>query len=241
MSETRENNDAASELSEEGGMAPGQTAADHAPQGPRSDAAKSGFLTQRLQSLDAYRGLIMITLAFAGFGLAKTASNHLATDPDALRWRNVQYQFSHVHWVGCAYWDLIQPSFMFMVGTSMAFSYVKRKKMGHSYFRLLGHAIWRSLLLTFLGIFLISNWGSSTNWSLLNVLTQMGLGYTFLFLLWGRSLRLQAVVAAVLLIGTWLLYVTYPGSGIDLTTGAPDVGVTAGWATEIRPELMAVV
>ena len=29
----------------------------------------------RLHSLDAYRGLIMVTLAFAGFGLAETAAN----------------------------------------------------------------------------------------------------------------------------------------------------------------------
>src|SRR5688500_3324846 len=66
----------------------------------------------RLHSLDAYRGLIMVTLAFVGFGLAETAKNHLKDNPDSPLWQNVEYQFSHVEWLGCSYWDLIQPSFM---------------------------------------------------------------------------------------------------------------------------------
>ena len=28
--------------------------------------------------------------------------------------------------IGCSYWDLIQPSFMFMVGVAMPFSYSRR-------------------------------------------------------------------------------------------------------------------
>ncbi len=74
---------------------------------------------ERLLSLDAYRGLIMIALAFNGFGLAETAARHLKT-ADSEFWQQIKYQFSHVDWAGCAFWDLIQPSFMFMVGVSMA-------------------------------------------------------------------------------------------------------------------------
>jgi predicted acyltransferase len=192
----------------------------------------SEFLRQRLHSLDAYRGLIMITLAFSGFGLAETASNHLAGNPQSSLWQTVKYHFDHVQWVGCAYWDLIQPSFMFMVGTSMAYSYAKRMNLGHSYLRMLGHSIWRSVLLIVLGIFLISNGGRSTEWSLMNVLTQMGLGYVFLFLLWGRSFRTQAIAAVVILVGTLALYMLYPHAGVDPTNGDPQVGVSASWAQE---------
>ena len=195
-------------------------------------AERPAFVKQRLRSLDAYRGLIMITLSFAGFGLAATAKNHLRADADASFWQVVQYQFSHAQWVGCSYWDLIQPSFMFMVGVSMAYSYAKRQRLGHSYRRMLGHAAWRSLVLIFLGIFLISNWRGSTNWSLMNVLTQMGLGYTFLFLLWGRTFRTQTIAAAAILAGTWLLYMLYPGSGLDAASGAPQVGVKQEWAQQ---------
>lgn len=196
----------------------------------------AGFVRQRLKSLDTYRGLIMISLAFNGFGLAATARNHLELKPDDQVWEQVHFQFTHVDWVGCGYWDLIQPSFMFMVGVSLAYSYAKRQQMGHSYFRMLSHAVWRSIVLIFLGIFLISNWGTSTNWSLMNVLTQIGLGYTFLFLLWNRSFLTQAIFGAVILFGVWLAYFmfpyVYPDKELDLASGGPQVGVTTEWAEE---------
>ena len=185
--------------------------------------------TQRLLSLDAYRGLIMITLAANGFGLAATAARHLqGGEANPEFWQAVRYQFDHVEWTGCGYWDLIQPSFMFMVGVAMAYSYAKRRQMGDTYPQMLRHAITRSLVLIFLGIFLIHEW------SLMNVLTQIGLGYTFLFLLWGRSVRTQALAASAILSGTWLLYTLYPlfasDAGIDLATGNSTVGITADWA-----------
>ena len=188
--------------------------------------------SQRLLSLDVYRGLIMVSLAFGGFGLAETAKNHLKADPDSSFWRGVRSQFDHVEWVGCGYWDLIQPSFMFMVGVSMAYSYAKRRQLGDSYGKMLRHAAGRSLVLIFLGIFLISNWDKATNWSLMNVLTQIGLGYTLLFLLWGRKPRTQAVAAAAILIGIWLAYELCAEPGVNLSEAAKDVGVTAAWAQE---------
>jgi predicted acyltransferase len=185
--------------------------------------------THRLLSLDAYRGLIMVTLAFTGFGLAGTAREHLKQDPNgdaAWFWRAVYHQFEHVEWAGCGYWDLIQPSFMFMVGVAMAFSYAKRQQLGQSYRSMLGHAMVRSLVLIFLGIYF------SAKWELMNVLTQIGLGYTFLFLLWGRSLKTQAIAAGGILVGTWLLYMLYPTIGIASGEGDPSVGVPAAWSTK---------
>jgi predicted acyltransferase len=189
-------------------------------------------VSKRLKSLDAYRGLIMIILAFGGFGLASTAGLQLEINPESQLWTIVRNQSVHAQWVGCRCWDMIQPSFMFMVGVSVAYSYAKRQKMGHSYVRMLSHACWRSFVLIFLGVFLSSNGGRSINWTFANVLCQIGLGYSFLFLLWRRSLRTQAIAAAALLIGTWLVYVLYPGTGIDIQAGAPEVGVAAEWAKE---------
>lgn len=207
--------------------------------GEKRPPANPDLQSRRLQSLDAYRGLIMISLSFAGFGLAKTASAFLEENPDSGFWAAVKYQFSHAQWVGCSYWDMIQPSFMFMVGVSMAYSYVHRQERGDSYGRMLGHAAWRSIVLIGLSIYLMSQWRSYTNWGFMNVLGQIGLGYTFLFLLWGRSNRTHVVAAASLLVGTWLLYVAYPGSGIDLASGNAGVEVTQEWAHEhlegIRP------
>jgi heparan-alpha-glucosaminide N-acetyltransferase len=187
---------------------------------------------QRLHSLDAYRGLIMISLAFVGFGLASTASNHLDESPDSNVWQQVHYQFSHAQWVGCSYWDLIQPSFMFMVGVSMAWSYAKRQREGDSYRRMLFHAITRSVVLVLLSVFLMSSYDRYTNWTFMNVLAQIGLGYTFVFLLWGRSFKVQALTAVLILVGTWVAWEAYPDSGMDPSVGDPDVGVDRDWAAE---------
>jgi predicted acyltransferase len=81
-----------------------------------------------------------------------------------------------------------------------------------------------------LGIFLISNSQTSTNWSLMNVLTQIGLGYTLLFLLWGRRPLVQFAAAISILAGTWLLYVSYPATSADLPAATESVGVSAEWA-----------
>ena len=184
----------------------------------------------RLRSLDTFRGIIMVALAFQAFGLAAVALNHLEADPGSRLWKEVFHQAEHVEWAGCGFWDMIQPSFMFMVGVAMPFSYGARRSRGDSYRQLLSHAVRRSLILIFLGIFLISNFRPSTEWSLMNVLTQIGLGYTFLFLLWGRTWGTQVVWAIVILVGTWAMYFLYPNAGVNLETGDPSRGVSAEWA-----------
>lgn len=188
-------------------------------------------MPERLVSLDVYRGLIMITLAFNGFGLAATANNYIRNGDNSEFWRTIQYQFSHVEWVGCAYWDMIQPSFMFMVGAAMAFSYAKREKLGQSWLGMLCHALSRSLILIILGVFLtVSSRGA--NLSFMNVLTQIGLGYTFLFLLWRKPAWVQALAAVLILTGTWALYVSFPNGTIDPSVDHDDLGIKAAWAQD---------
>ena len=212
--------------------APSQPAA--SPTAADPNAAVSTFVQQRLQSLDVYRGLIMIALAFSGFGLAATAARHLEAHPDSAVWNEVKYQFSHVEWVGCAFWDLIQPSFMFMVGVSLPYSYGVRRERGDSWRRMFFHAARRSLVLILLGVFLRSNSPTytMTNWTFMDVVSQIGLGYIFLFLLWSCRPRWQALGAALILVGAWAMYFFYPQAGLDITRGAPEVGVTAEWAQE---------
>lgn len=195
------------------------------------------FQKQRLQSLDAYRGLIMISLAFVAFGLAATSANQLKAHPDSDVWKVVHYQTTHTEWVGCSYWDMIQPSFMFMVGASMAFSYARRQRKGDSYPAMLRHAMVRSVVLILLSIFLMSKSKTQTDWQFMNVLAQIGLGYTFLFLLWGRSNLVQIIAVVLILGGTWLAYENYPYAGINLETGAPEVGVSKAWANEHLKEV----
>src|SRR5205814_8723556 len=65
-----------------------------APTRPGTPAA-----TDRLLSLDAYRGLIMLTLLAGGI------FHSLKGDPT---WHWLYVQNEHVAWEGCRYWDLIQ-------------------------------------------------------------------------------------------------------------------------------------
>ena len=170
---------------------------------------------ERLVSLDAYRGLVMFTLAATGFGIARAADK---ADCELLDW--LKFQFTHPEWssqfklIGFSLWDMIQPAFMFMVGVSMPYSYARRELRGDSYASRLRHAWTRAILLVLLGVFLQSQHNPDTNWIFTNVLSQIGLGYGFLFFLVGRKFRTQAVVGAVVLVGYWILMAVFP-RGLD--------------------------
>jgi heparan-alpha-glucosaminide N-acetyltransferase len=179
----------------------------------------------RLVSLDAYRGFIMLAMASAGFRLAQVAKEaRFQSDPV---WQFLGYHTDHVAWRGCAFWDLIQPSFMFMVGVAMAYSYTVRQARGQSYGSMLAHAVYRSLVLVLLGVFLTSNWSTHTNWQFTNVLCQIGLGYTFLFLLWNRPAWLQLAAAAAILVADWGLFYVWPTPPANFDYAK--VGVPADW------------
>ncbi len=92
---------------------------------------------------------------------------------------------------------------------------------------MLAHAVWRSALLIFLGIFLRSLESTTTYWTFEDTLTQIGLGYTFLFLLAFAPLRSQAVVFTVILVGFWTAFALYPAPGPAFDYAR--VGVPADW------------
>ena len=173
----------------------------------------------RLLSLDTYRGLIMCLLAVNGFALAKTAAKLGFGPKDDVDstvgwiWQTLAFHNSHPMWnsqfyiFGCSLWDLIQPSFMFMVGVSMPYSYANRRNRGHSNFNLWTHALVRALVLVAFGVFLQTqrNW-FDTNRLLTNVLAQIGLGYFFVYLLLQFSAKIQVATGIIVLVGytAWL-------------------------------------
>lgn len=173
----------------------------------------------RLMSLDTYRGLIMLTLAGNGFGLLQYARDRLKEDPQSVVWKTVEYHTNHPEWesqwgwIGVSYWDLIQPSFMFMVGVAMAYSYAKRAARGESYGQMFRHALFRSVVLVLLGVFLESLGKTRTNWSFVCVLSQIGLGYMAVFLLMGRPVWMQLLAGLAILTGYWAWFVATPVPG----------------------------
>jgi predicted acyltransferase len=195
--------------------------------------SSSSLPQERLVSLDTYRGFIMLVLVSEAFYLSETA-RHLAGDRIG---DFVDYQLSHAPWTGCSFWDLIQPSFTFMVGVAMPYSYAKRRAKGDSMAKTLAHVIKRSLVLIFLGIFLRSIGRSQTYFTLEDVLTQIGLGYAFVYLVLGKSFRVQMTSLVALLFGYWLAFALYPAPGpgfVYTSVGAgegyePFTGFFAHW------------
>ncbi len=178
----------------------------------------------RLTSLDAFRGFTMLLMASE---IARLPRALLQAYPGHATAVFVADMLEHRAWVGVTPWDLIQPSFMFMVGVALPFSVASRRQRGQAFGRLFGHALVRSLLLILLGIFLRSQGRSQTYFTFEDVLTQIGLGYPFLFLLaWARP-RWQAVAAAAILVGCWAAFALYPlpPPGFDWTS----VGVPPDW------------
>ncbi|MGI9471839.1 MAG: hypothetical protein ACR2NZ_09925 [Rubripirellula sp.] len=175
---------------------------------------------KRLLSLDVYRGMVMFALFAGGFGLAKVANSY--PDNAIMQW--LKFNTTHPEWLsqfkwfGFSLWDMIQPAFMFMVGVSMPYSYGKRQQLGDSYFRRLSHAWIRALVLVLLGVLLQSMGKPQTNWLFTNVLSQIGLGYGFLFFLIGRKPTTQLIIGAVVLFVYWLMMRPW---GFDNGTSLP--------------------
>ncbi len=179
--------------------------------------------SKRLVSLDAYRGAIMVMMASSGLGLARVAQQH----PDSGVWQFVAHQTEHAAWAGFTLWDIIQPAFMFMVGMSLPWSLAKRIDRGEGFARLFAHALWRSLVLVLLAVFLTSAWSRRTEWHFTNVLAQIGLGYPFVFLLAFTRPRTQWVAAFGILLAYWLAFALYPLPAADFDWQA--VGVPGDW------------
>jgi predicted acyltransferase len=114
-----------------------------------------------------------------------------------------------------------------MVGVALPFSVASRRARGQAFAPQFAHSIRRALILIFLGIFLRSQFRPQTYFTFEDVLTQIGLGYVFLFLLAYARPRTQWVAAGALLVATWLAFVLYPLPPAGFDTAL--LGVPADW------------
>lgn len=178
---------------------------------PANEAASSKPLAQRLLSLDALRGFIMFWIV-GGEDIVKALHNVRSSG-----WTDLLAgQMDHKEWQGVAFYDLIFPSFVFIVGVSLVFSLsrtIADSGKPAAYKRILS----RSLLLYLLGIFYYGGFaGGLEKIRLLGVLQRIALCYLFAGLIF-CAFRLKGMIAccAALLIGYWALmtFVPVPGVG----------------------------
>jgi heparan-alpha-glucosaminide N-acetyltransferase len=183
---------------------------------------------QRNIAVDAYRGLVMLLMMAEVLQFSRVALSF----PNSLVWRILSFNQSHTEWVGMSLHDTIQPSFTFLVGAALPYSIRSRQKKGATFQSMLMHTIWRSFLLVALGIFLRSTQGPITYFTFEDTLSQIGLGYTFAFLLAYTRPRWQWTALAGILFAYWLAWALYPAPGPHFDYAA--VGVPDDW----RPHLL---
>jgi len=149
-------------------------------------------MNKRIRSIDILRGLTIALMV-------------LVNNPGS--WGSVYSPLLHADWHGYTPTDLVFPFFLFIVGTSIAFSYRNKKPSGSTYKKIL----FRTLKLIALGIFLggfLLQFPFFKSWEVLRlpgVLQRIGLGFCFAALL---SLHMNwkwlVVTTATLLIGYWV-------------------------------------
>lgn len=172
---------------------------------------------QRYLALDAYRGFIMVILCSGGFGFAALAKINPSFAP-------VANQFEHHDWTWIAFWDLIQPAFMFMVGVAMPFALAMRTAQGMTERRLFWHVVARSLRLILMSQILMSIARGRLHFQLINVLAQIGITYFLCYLIMKLKFTWQAAVAAALLLGHWALFVAFPGTEGPFMSKTTNIG-----------------
>ena len=166
-------------------------------------AAASGPPPRRLMAMDIYRGL-----AVAGMIIVDNpGSDDLAYAP-----------IRHTFWNGWTPADLIFPSFLFIVGVSLVFSYSARYARGETRQSLLRHALIRSAALLMLGVVL--NAFPTFELSTVRyegVLQRIAICYlaAAILALW-TGCRGQLTAILICLVGYWALlrFVSVPGFGV---------------------------
>ena len=198
-----------------------QTVTGNTPLAPTTGAAP--VAPARNTAVDAYRGFVMLLMMAEVLRLPAVARAFQGN----WFWGFLAFNQSHVAWAGCSLHDTIQPGFSFLVGVALPYSIASRRAKGSSFGKMMAHTLWRSLLLVWLGIFLRSQRGPIPNFTFEDTLTQIGLGYTFLFLLGFLRERWQWVALGVVLAGYWLAWAVYPLPGPGFNYQA--VGVPPDW------------
>lgn len=166
---------------------------------------------QRLLSLDFLRGFIMVLLALESTGLYE----HLSTATKGSFLNEFIQQFFHHPWNGLRLWDLIQPGFMFIAGTALAYSINKQKQLGYnwnqSFLKILKRCGW----LFFWGVLDYAVRPGGLSFELWDVLTQLSFTTLIAFLIFHWKIPAQLITCIGLLLLTEILYRFTNISGFD--------------------------
>src|SRR5271163_4719952 len=102
-------------------------------------SASPTYKSERLVSLDVYRGLTI-------------AGMILVTDPGT--YSAIYWPLRHAEWNEWTPTDMIFPSFLFISGVAMTFSFASRTARGETSGKIATHLVWRAVLLSVIGLVL---------------------------------------------------------------------------------------
>ncbi|MEO7992562.1 MAG: DUF5009 domain-containing protein [Chryseolinea sp.] len=166
---------------------------------------------QRLLSLDFMRGLIMVLLMLESTRLYDNIFE--VTQDTGIEFFVIQ--FFHHPWNGLRFWDLIQPGFMFMAGTAMAYSLHRQQISGMKWSESFVKVLKRSGWLFFFGVLDYAVRPDGLSFELWDVLTQLSFTTLVAFLIFRWSYTNQLIFSFGLLLLTEVLYRFAHVAGFD--------------------------
>ncbi len=158
--------------------------------------------TQRLLSLDFMRGLIMVLLVLESTRFYEHMFK--ATEGSAIQLFFLQ--FFHHPWNGLRFWDLIQPGFMFMAGTALAYSLHRQQMEGMPWSKSFVKTLKRSGWLFFWGVLDYAVRPHGLSFELWDVLTQLSFTTLVAFLIFRLPATTQILISIGILVLTEILY-----------------------------------
>ncbi len=169
------------------------------PQGVLNEVAPPA---QRLLSLDFMRGLIMVLLMLEACGLYE----HLLERTEGNALHTFFTQFTHHPWHGLRFWDLIQPGFMFIAGTALAYSLHRQQQKGMPWSESFVKTLKRSGWLFFWGVLDYAVRPQGLSFELWDVLTQLSFTTLVTFLVFRWSMGTQLIFSLGILVLAEVLY-----------------------------------
>jgi predicted acyltransferase len=158
-------------------------------------------LPNRLASLDLLKGMTMILLALESTLLFE----HLLPVVKNGWASHLLNQFFHHPWHGLRFWDLVQPTFMFVAGVAMAFS-MKKLRQTHNWGQAFRKILKRCGWLFFWGVLDYAVRKNGLSFELWDVLTQLSFTTLVAFLIMDWSVPAQFIVSGLCLVIPELLY-----------------------------------
>jgi predicted acyltransferase len=168
--------------------------------------------TKRLASLDALRGFDMLWI-IGGERVIHALSKATGWEVFHI----LSNQFRHKEWEGFAFYDLIMPLFLFMVGMSIPFSLAKRKSLGQSSGTIYRHTVKRFVVLFILGMISqchLLAFDPDKLFIIHDTLQAIAIGYLFSIIIYmNLKIRGQLVITVGLVVLYWAImqFVPVPG------------------------------